>query len=311
MYHRFAPTSSGDARRVDADCLEGQLGYILAHHEIWNPDRYLQLLTAGVFEASRPPVVVTVDDGYADFYTVAFPLLRRHGIGATVFVTTGFIAGRCWFWWDRLSYLLRAAPRGERRFTVAGVTAHGDPAAVEARRALWRVFANHLSTLPDDDKETALADLAEALQVALPAQAPPEYAGMTWDQIRELADHGMTLGAHTLSHPVLSRVDNDRAWQEISRSRDELAEQIGRDVVWFCYPQGLPTDFRPETVELVRQAGFRGCFTAFPDPFHDGHPYTLPRYSVSADDVRFRWMMCGAEHMMLRWQALFSRRTGA
>ncbi len=89
-----------------------------------------------------------------------------------------------------------------------------------------------------------------------------------------------------------------RAREEIERSRRDIAERLGREPRWFCYPQGAPGDYLPETVELVRELGFAGCYVAHPDPAHDGDPMTLPRSSVGSDMLNFRWVLCGAEHII-------------
>jgi peptidoglycan/xylan/chitin deacetylase (PgdA/CDA1 family) len=118
-----------------------------------------------------------------------------------------------------------------------------------------------------------------------------------------LGNEGVAFGAHTVTHPVLSRVEADRAAQEIRDSGAELAAETGQSADWFCYPQGGRGDFLPSTTELVAAAGYRGCYAAFADPHHDGDALTLPRYSVTSDRTHFLWILCGAEHLTSRWQA--------
>lgn len=303
MYHRFSPVGQGSCRRLPAEIFIRQLKYIDAHHEVWNADRLLPASLGQGPAPSHPPVVISIDDGYSDFYEVAFPILMDFSFPALVFLTTGFVSGRLWFWWDRLSYILAQSPAESRHFNLAQINTQGDPALPADRHSLWSAIANHLSTVPDQDKEKALEDLAQQLSVSVPLVPPADYGPVSWDQVREMADQGMMFGAHTVSHPILSRVDLDRAWEEIRASREELAGQIDGQVGWFCYPQGLPEDFLPETVALVQKAGFAGCFTAYPDATHDGFPFTLPRYSVSRDEVKFQWIMCGAEYLLMKWKA--------
>lgn len=309
MYHRFANNDLDTSRRLKASLFNRQLAYICAHHEVWNPDQQLSALDGNPVLTSRPPVVITVDDGYSDFFQIAFPLLKKFSLGAMVFVTTGFISGHCWFWWDRLSYLLASAPAGKRTIGFNQRTAHGDPSDPAERQSLWKAIADHLSTIPDEDKELVLVGLAKKLEVSVPTSPPAEFAPITWDQIREMAAQGIEFGAHTVNHPVLSRVDRQRAEEEIAQSRDELSGQLDREVGWFCYPQGLPGDFLPETVELVQKSGFRGSFTAFPSATHGGFPFTLPRYSISGDEVKFQWIMCGAEFLLMKGRARLAPQT--
>jgi len=302
MYHRFSPAGQDHPRRLPAAELDWQLAHVARHHRAWTPDRQLDA-GDGPTDGGAPPVVVTVDDGYADFARVAAPLLQRHRIPATIFVTTDFVAGRSWFWWDRLMWLLENAPAGRRELACAGAAAVGDPSREDDRWRLWHTLADRLSTIDDAVKEDAMAELAAALGCAVPAAPPEDYAALTWAEVADLAAAGFVIGAHTVSHPVLSRVPAARAEHEIAASRRAVAEHTGTPPDWFCYPQGGPADFDPGITALVRAAGFRGCYQAYPDAAHDGDPHRLPRYSLDGDRTAFLWIMCGAEYLFERAKA--------
>ncbi len=301
MYHRFSAEGHDHPRRLPVREFAWQAAYLTRHHTGWRPDDQLAALGKPIASDDGPPVVITIDDGYADFASLAYPLLQRHSLPATVFVTTGFISGETWFWWDRLSWLLESCPAGDRRFRFAGREALGDAGSPADRWSLWHTIADHLSVIDDERKEAALTELGNDLELSIPATAPEDYQALTWDQVRELAGQGVVFGAHTVTHPVLSRVDAGRAEWEIRESGTRLAAETGQRSDWFCYPQGGPGDFRSETVQQVRQAGYRGCYTAYPEARHDGNPATLPRYSVSPDRTNFQWVLCGAEFLQGRW----------
>lgn len=300
MYHRFSPDDNDHPRRLPGRELDWQLSRIARDYRNWMPDDQLGALTGFPPGPSGPPVVITVDDGYSGFAEIAWPLLRRYGLAAMVFLTTGFVAGETWFWWDRLSWLLENCPAGHRTFTFDGNSTAGNPADEEERWTLWHRIADHLSVIDDAVKESAITALAKEVGLTVPTTAPEGYAAMNWDQIRALYRQGVRFGAHTVTHPVLSRVDPARAEWEIRESGRRLAAELGQPVNWFCYPQGTPGDFGPETIELVRRAGYTGCYTAYPDARHDGCPLTLPRYSAPADRTNFLWALCGAEHIAAR-----------
>jgi len=311
MYHRFSPEGQFHARRLPVLEFAWQLEYLAKHHQVWTPDEQLDQSGRPLSTPEGPPVVITVDDGYADFATVAFPLLQSQNLPATVFVTTGFVSGQTWFWWDRLIWLLEHCAPGERTFHFANQQTQGDPGGEDQRWKLWHTIADRLSTINDEEKESALANLATNAEVQIPATAPEGYQAMTWDQGKEMTTHQITFGAHTVTHPVLSQVDTNRADKEIRESREHIAAETGVYPGWFCYPQGGPGDFLSKTVEQVRDAGYRGCYTAFPDPFHDGDPMTLPRYSISGDRLAFQWILCGAEYLVSRWTTRSKTRKGS
>lgn len=311
MYHRFSPEGQDHPRRLPAREFAWQAAYLARHHRGWTPEQ--QLAAAGRPLAGRggPAVVITVDDGYADFVTIAHPILALHNLPAMVFLTTEFVSGCTWFWWDKLIWLLENWAPGQSNFHFDDRRIQGDPANTEVRWSIWHAIADHLSSISDSSKEAALEYLAKQAGIEIPETPPADYAAMNWQQIRQLAQEDIVFGAHTLTHPVLSRVDSERAAQEIRESGKRLADELGQAIHWFCYPQGGPGDFSADTTHLVREAGYRGCYAAFPDPHHDGDVMTLPRYSVDEDRINFQWILCGAEHLFLRWKSRRSNRKGS
>jgi peptidoglycan/xylan/chitin deacetylase (PgdA/CDA1 family) len=300
MYHRFAPEPTSDTRFVDAAALRRQAALLARHHALWRPDDILAA-RSGKRPPGRCPVVVTVDDGYRDFHDVAYPVFREHGVPATLFVVTGFVDGCSWLWWDRLERLL-AEPEGPRELSIEieGDVVRLDRRTPEGRVDAWHRVATRCRFMPDPRKEETLDALTAALGVTLPARPEPHYAAVTWEQIREMAANQMLFGAHTVTHPILSHVSEERARVEIVDSGRRLREMSGQDAGWFCYPQGGPDDFTPWVRDRVAEAGFRGCFVAYQNLHAPADVYTLPRSCVDADMTTFRWILCGAEILGLR-----------
>jgi peptidoglycan/xylan/chitin deacetylase (PgdA/CDA1 family) len=177
-----------------------------------------------------PPntVVVTVDDGYRDFYRIAYPLLRKHGIPATFFVVTGFVDRKCWLWVDRVTYCM------------------GDTAAAQALK-------EELKQADLETREARLAQLEESTGARVPAEIPPRYEPCSWDDLREMARGGVELGAHTVTHPILSRIaDPARLAFEVVESKKRLEEELQQPVLHFAYPNGYWRDFGQDAVRLVR-----------------------------------------------------------
>lgn len=307
MYHRFRSGANGNPRWPDAACLRWQAALIARHHTVWSPDDHLAALRGEPTPPGRCPVVITTDDGYLDFHEVALPVFREHGLASTLFVVTGFVDGDVWMWWDRLEYICRHAPAGRPTVDVAGKTLTLDLTSAAGRRAAWNDLADRCRFLPNAVKLEALGALERALRAPVPASPPPEYRAMSWEQLREAAGQRVSLGAHTVSHPILSRLEPAEARAEIVGSRDRLAAATGVAPTWFCYPQGGPADFDATVQALVRDAGFRGSYLAYQDLEREGDPYAMSRTCVSDDRTAFAWTLCGAEHLMLRLRQRLGR----
>jgi len=308
MFHRFCSDEDGDRRHLDRDALLWQIRYLVRHHTTWTPDDHLEALGAR-WPGGRCPVVITVDDGYRDFADIAFPLFRDHDVPVMFFVTTGFVDGRLWFWWDKLTFVLEKAGQTTHELQLAGDRVSLDLATETGRDTAWHSITDHGRILPDHEKEALVERVARDLGVPLPATPPERYQAIAWETLRAMVEQGLQVGAHTLSHAILSRVDLGRAREEIEGSRDELERQLQRPVSWFCYPQGGLGDYTRAVRDLVAE-GFRGCYVAHPAPEDPADPFTLPRYSVSRDLSAFRWSMCGAEHLAQRLRRLVRRDAG-
>lgn len=211
---------------------------------------------------------ITFDDGYRDNLTVAAPILRRHGLPATVFVATGYTGGGR-MWNDSVIESVRALPAGEwdgREFGL-GVYALGDAAS---RVRAYGDVLNRLKHLPYDTRQ-AHAD-AIAARAGLPAGGSPM---MDRSELRALRDAGIDIGAHTRLHPILATLSDSQAEAEIAGSRDELSSWLGETPTLFAYPNGVPQrDYSSRDVALVRRLGFGaavstawGCSGANDDVF--------------------------------------------
>lgn len=223
---------------------------------------------------SLPPraVCITFDDGYADNFNVALPILTKHGLTATFFIATGYLdGGRMWN--DTVIESVRRAQGGELdlRAIGAGVYPIGD---VRERRATVRKLLNELKYMPMDERLRKTEAVAEATGANV-----PDNLMMTSEQVRQMQSIGMEIGAHTVNHPILKRVPLSTAEQEIRLSRARLHEIGVREVRAFAYPNGKPgTDYVHDHVEAVRRAGFDIAVScAWGCANRDTAPLELPR----------------------------------
>lgn len=298
MYHRFSEIENGNPRFISKELLRSQVEYIIRYHTCWTPSEHLAALEQhGKWKSC--PVVITVDDGYRDFYEVAYPVFRQAGIPAMLFVTTGFVDCDLLLWWDRLEIIIERGKGRVISIEVEGKLIEIDLTTEESRTRIWNIVADCCRFLPHGEKELLLEKLATAFEVDYFDISDVRFRAVSWEEVRTMSDSGILIGAHTLTHPILSRLDSANAKIQIEESGKRL-EEMGIPVDWFCYPQGGPADYTHETYEIVKAAGFKGSYIAYQSLDHQNDRFALPRYCISNDQVDFEWCLCGAEYLVLK-----------
>jgi peptidoglycan/xylan/chitin deacetylase (PgdA/CDA1 family) len=206
-------------------------------------------------------VIITFDDGYIDNYQVAFPILKRHSLPATFFVPTGFIDRRELSWWDTIAWMIR---HSDARQIPAAKWFEGPlPLTGDAREFAIRQALKTYKQLPGKETANYLEYLAEATgHTELPTLMGDEL-WMTWNNIRELRLAGMTIGGHTVNHPLLARMTSSQQIEEIRCCRDRLQEMIGQQPKAFAYPVGKRDTFTTITRAILLSMGFEYAFSFY------------------------------------------------
>ncbi|GAA1861136.1 polysaccharide deacetylase family protein [Pseudonocardia ailaonensis] len=255
-YHRIgtpAPGADPDLYSCGTEDFERQLDLLAERFEI---------VPAGSADltATRPArrIAITVDDGYADQLGAARALAAR-GLPGTFFVCTGFVDEPHHAWWDEIAGLLEgplpaalpASPWGEA-ITLAGRERQ------EVRRQVNGLYKQRAA----DRGEEFLDWLAAAVGRARPDRASAAKDWMSWDDVRTIRDLGMEIGAHTVSHPVLATLDEERQRAEIAGSVERLEEEVG-GIDLFSYPVGARSSFDAVTTRLATEIGIRRSFSFY------------------------------------------------
>ena len=210
MYHRFPPES-----RLEAQCV-----HLRKYYEPISLTEAAERLGQGT-PISGHPVVITVDDGYRDFLENAFPVLSRHGIPATVFLTTDLPDLQSWLWVDRVTYCFKHTPLRECDLEI-GERKHWLLDGDGPRREAAQSTKEAMKALPNAERLRWLDELPRLLEVAVPATPPPSHAPLTWEDVRVLAGRGVEFGAHTRTHPILSRLPLSDLEAEIVGSKERI-----------------------------------------------------------------------------------------
>jgi peptidoglycan/xylan/chitin deacetylase (PgdA/CDA1 family) len=257
---------------VSESVLEGQLA-LLARHGL-APLTVAEGLARLAAEPRGRWVAMTFDDGYADNVTRALPALERHGARATFYLTAGLIERREAPWWDRLAHTLESALPVPARVAWDGAAIPLEPGDPAGRVRGLHALLPGLRVAPAE-QERRLGALADTLGVM---SAPPcELA--TWSEAARLAEAGMEIGAHTLNHPFLARLNEAEQRREIEGSRDLIAARLGVTPLGLAYPGG---DHDAASIRIVTGAGFAHAVTTRPGDAAPGSPmFQLPRRGLS------------------------------
>lgn len=212
----------------------------------------------------RRCVTLTFDDGFLDTYTLAFPLLRQYRLPATVYVTTQALDGTT-LWPDRLRHAMRTTRA--TRMTLksgAGRPVTRDVSTLAARLRALAFLERRLTRVPDQERLATVASVIKQALGCTPQDVRVPGLMMTWDHAREMAASHITIGAHTVSHAVLTKVSRAQAAKEIGLSKKMLEARLQRPVEHFAYPHGAPWCVSRSVRDEVAKAGFRSACTTFP-----------------------------------------------
>lgn len=262
----------------------------------------LEELVQKIEHGNLPPraVVITFDDGYADIFYQAKPLMEGYQIPATVFMATGYMGNT--FWWDELEQIIMAPQTLPERLCLSSgglkFDFHLTGAATELsgsdgfrrRKHLLRQIYEELLPLSFRERRKAILDLENWAGIE-PLDSPDRRA-LNSDELAGLVDGGLIdVGSHTTTHAQLTNLSDTEQRSEVVQSKLLLEDILGRKVTSFAYPHGLPSQ---ESMTIVRDAGFLCACSSYNDVVRrKSDPFHLPRFWIPDwDGGQFsRWLM--------------------
>jgi peptidoglycan/xylan/chitin deacetylase (PgdA/CDA1 family) len=265
MYHNFCGTGLADPNALSVEGIRGQFTYLRKNFQVV-PLLYIAEQLAAGRTLDRKMVALTIDDGRRNCYEFLFPLMKEFNFPATFFVVSSFIRGEDWIWTDKVTWLSEQP---------------GAPEELSPTR-LENTFRS-LNRLRPEERNTRIAGMAQNAGISIPCAAPSKYAACSWNELREMSDSGlMEIGSHSATHPILSSISDEESAHELTRSRAEIAEGVGEEPKSFCFPNGMPGDFRPSQVRQVAEAGYCCSVIAQFGLVRSGcDPYQMPRLGMA------------------------------
>ncbi len=279
-YHRVGDGAASNYDRelwsASAEAFDEQVTFMKRHADVISPD--------DLEHALRSPrgryVMMTFDDGYRDNYELAFPILRRHGVPATFFISTGFIDQPALPWWDEIANLVRTSPAPEVRMEgwMPESLYFDNANAPQTINSLLRKY----KALQADDAALFLGQLRH--ESGSPRAEVGENHWMDWNMVRDMSANGMVIGGHTVNHPLLSRIPKEQQRQEIGECAARIAQETGKRMEYFAYPVGGRDSFNEDTKACLLEYQVRYAFSYYGGFITEAsQQFDMPRVAIEQD----------------------------
>jgi peptidoglycan/xylan/chitin deacetylase (PgdA/CDA1 family) len=248
-------------------------------------------------------IAFTMDDGYATDLNIAAGLFAEFDCPLTVFLTTGMVDHNTWFWWDKIEWLLQHTAKRELRLVLDERPIQLDLSGPAAKRQEQYDLTQRCKNVSEIEKLAFIARLADAAEVSLPAIPPAQFRPVTWDEARARERRGIRFGAHSVTHPILSRLSDSDSAAEIRNSWARLKEELASPVPIFCYPNGTEQDFGTREIDTLRQIGMRAAVSAEPgyissmDSSQNDAIFLLPRFVMPSSKTDLTQITHGLERL--------------
>lgn len=294
VYHRIArPEDCAYDRAVieaTPDIFDEQMTMLRRRHSVVTPDE-LREIVERPSTLRHPRIAITFDDGYRDNYSVAFPILRSHGLSGLFFLATQFVGSYDLTWWDRIAYAVRHTKHSRITLEMpVPVTVTIDPANREtAIQTVLRAFKRGGQMAEPD----FLAMLERVCEITIPTRAEDRQF-LSWEEAQEMQRGGMGIGSHTHSHRILASLSPEEQRKELETSRALLREHglTASDII--AYPVGGPDAFSETTKREAKAAGYRVAFSNYGGTNLPGRvdPFDVKRLGIGITEdmtqLRFR-----------------------
>jgi peptidoglycan/xylan/chitin deacetylase (PgdA/CDA1 family) len=274
-YHRIGLGGIPFYSQLQTSQFEQQMRYLRRSCRIIPLDQLVSELNQGI--GSGPSVAVTFDDGYFGTYTEAFPVLRKYEVPATVYLAAECIESGEVAWYDRVFLTMQVMAKKYYEIKVPRYRRF-ELNSPESRLTAATDLIRYLRTLPNERRIEECAALEK--QVSLPPSQLKNRM-MNWDQVREMQRAGISFEAHTMTHPVLSRLDSQSLHYELSESKRIIERRTQTQVSHFAYPFGRTEECGESTGEVLSKLSFRSAVTTmWGVNTAEVHPYRLRRVQI-------------------------------
>lgn len=234
----------------------------------------------------KKSVLLTFDDGYADNYLEALPILEKYKSQALFYIATGTLNTKNEYWWDAVEriILLSKSNPGQEKYTLNNKDYTIHNLNKTQRFELYEKLLPELRILSSEKREKTINELAILFESIQPRDS---HQAMTFEELKKMnSSNSAIIGAHTHLHPSLAALSYNEQLEEIRTSKEKLEELLSKKIVHFSYPFGTKGDFNEDTLAIVKRLGFELAAANYPYIVHyNSDKFQFPRFLVRDWDI--------------------------
>jgi peptidoglycan/xylan/chitin deacetylase (PgdA/CDA1 family) len=273
-YHMVSNHLNGFFPEISVREFERQIRHLNENYSVISLEEAADRMSKG--RSVRGCVAITFDDGFRDNYTIAYPILKKYKMPATIFLTTGFVETGETPWFIVFRSLFANTSKDRLDIELGGHTSVFSWSSLDEKKTVSDRLMLYLQTCSNDERFSILKALPGRLGVG--PSGEKQSLMLTWEQVREMSRNGISFGAHTVTHPVLSQITPDALRFEIGTSKATIEAKTDRPVTTFAYPFGRKQHYPEEACVVLKSLGFTCAVTS--EPGTNGRssaPYELKR----------------------------------
>ncbi len=280
-YHRIRDDDlktyryDSDLISATSDQFEQQVAYLAKHyHVVTLQDAFTNPTVKG-----REKVVITFDDGFDDLYHKAYPILKKYGVTATMFISTGYIGNNNYLWTDKLAFHLK-----QNLDKHLNLSPYFENYRIKDDDGTCNTILGKVLRIMKQAPDTERCALLETVYDQLPIEEGCDTGNsmITWEMVKEMSDYGIEFGSHTVNHPILTRLEGNQLKYELEQSKKTIEEHTGKPCVSIAYPVGGTESYDIRVKKMVESSGYLiGCsYISGKNPIKSLKPYDLKRLHV-------------------------------
>lgn len=258
---RLRKTANFEGRHIHKDRFREIIRYIRRY---FNPIDLAQL--EGYYYAEKPlpkhPILITLDDGFANNYYHAFPILKEHDFPATIFLATGYIDNKKTYWVERLEHSISRTRCQMLNINILDKYFALPLKTLREKEYTYMEILRFLKSGFNFSKiDKAVSNICDYLGFSSLTidEGSEDYRFLTWEQIKEMRKAGITFGAHTVNHVNLAFEDMSNAELEVKESKLAIEKELGAECSTFCYPFGR-SGYNEVLEGLLKRSGYKLSF---------------------------------------------------
>lgn len=282
VYHRvnndyFCP----DGMNLSVESFESQIRHLKKNYNLVSLEETIDFIREKS-QIPRNSIVITFDDGYKDNYTNVFPLLKKYGIPATIFLSVGAIEEKKSMWLDVITNAFKFTRQKFIDLHKFNLKKY-DLTVTDKKLQAINGTVSFAKSLDEEERKEFIDYLLNELKVD-PVSTTLDNLMLSWEEIKEMKNSGITFGSHGMGHSILTKIPKEKLIGEIVASKQIIKEKAGIATKFFAYPNGQTGDFNEETAQLLKKNGYEAGFTLVKGYNNSTSDlFTLKRLCISQD----------------------------